>query len=98
MPDHLHAVLQQRQDDRTVSAMMADFKRLTSHRIQISNYPVKTLWSDAFDDVPLPGFNAVRNRLIYMMNNPVRAGLTDNGMDYRWSSFAKSGIVVVSDL
>jgi hypothetical protein len=98
MPDHLHAVLQQSHEGMTISAAMADFKRLTSHRIVVSQYPAETLWRDSYDDVPLPGLKAVKHRLAYMMGNPVRAGLTSDGAGYIWSSFGTNGIVVVSDL
>jgi len=86
MPDHLHTILQQMEDGPITSNWAADFKRETSLGISINNYDGRTLWRDRYDDVPIPGYDAARTRLEYMLSNPIRRGLCDRSEDYLWSS------------
>jgi putative transposase len=86
MPDHLHALLLEVEASESVSKLVQDFKKFTSRKLKPSNYPDDNLWRTRFDDVPVPGANAVRTKLIYIHNNPVRAGIADTAETYRWSS------------
>ncbi|MBK6765182.1 MAG: transposase [bacterium] len=86
MPDHIHALLFQNEDARTVSDFMRDFKVKSAFRCLPEGYSQGNLWRRRYDDVPLPGPNAVRTRLKYMHENPLKARLVDRPEDYQWSS------------
>ena len=86
MPDHLHALLHQRDSGTQVSQMMAGFKRESSKQACPRDYPGITLWLDRYDDVPVPGLDAVMTKLEYMHNNPIRPGLVERAEQYPWSS------------
>jgi putative transposase len=86
MPDHLHATLYQESEEAAVPRMIQGFKSLVSQKCRPAGYPAQALWRPRYDDVPLPGPNAVRTRLEYMHANPVRAGLVDAPDAYKWSS------------
>ncbi|MBI5059004.1 transposase [candidate division KSB1 bacterium] len=103
MPDHLHAVLVQPNDGSHVSDAIGGFKRATSLKCKPARYPDTPLWRDNFDDVPVPGVEAAKTKLRYMLANPVRAGLVERPEEYEWSSApeyygGKSGIVTVTIL
>lgn len=86
MPDHLHALLQQDTEGVTVADLMRDFKRETSKRLKLTDFPQVELWSQCYDDVPVPGTDAAMTKLVYMLNNPVRRGIVSDACDYPWSS------------
>jgi putative transposase len=86
MPDHLHLLLGQTTEAGTVSRAMEHFKRFTSRRLLHVHCPDAKGWRDAFDDVPVPGADAMRTKLNYMHENPVRAGLAGVATNYIWSS------------
>ncbi|MCX6600922.1 MAG: transposase [bacterium] len=101
MPDHLHVLLHQSEAGAFVSRLMAGFKRETSKQARPHGYPTANLWKDRFDDVPVPGNDAVVTKLVYVHGNPVRRGLVQEPLDYPWSSardyFADSpGIVRIT--
>jgi putative transposase len=89
MPDHLHALLAQQKEGTVVPSAMADFKKLSSQRIKPLLYSGKTLWRDNYDDVLVPGADAIQTKLNYMHNNPVIRELEDAPEKYRWSSVAE---------
>jgi len=86
MPDHLHVLLHQWESGPLVSLFVAGFKRETSKQSRPPAYPAETLWRDRYDDVPVPGHDAVMNKLNYIHGNPVRRGLVADTQDYPWSS------------
>jgi putative transposase len=101
MPDHLHIVLYQVQDEANVPAMLRRFKSLTSTRFRPVDYRAVSLWRSRYDDVPLPGEKALKTRLAYMHENPVRRGLVELPEAYLWSSARdwmdlESGIIHLS--
>jgi putative transposase len=86
MPDHLHVLLRQSKPGPVVSRAMAGFKRETSKQTRPPGYLAANLWADRYDDVPVPGSDAVMNKLRYIHGNPVRRGLVVEPQDYLWSS------------
>ncbi len=86
MPDHIHTVLFQYDDADSVSDFMHDFKVKSAFRCLPEGYPQGSLWRRRYDDVLLPGPNAVRARLKYIHENPLRAELVERLEDYKWSS------------
>jgi putative transposase len=101
MPDHLHAVLYQQNEEALIPAMMRRFKSLTATRCRPHGYENTALWRRRYDDVPLPNAEAVNTRLQYMHFNPVRRGLVEAAEKYAWSSArdwagTEAGIVHIS--
>jgi putative transposase len=87
MPDHFHALLSQSETGDFVSELVREFKKFTSPRVHPPGYPSDfTIWSDGFDDVPVPGTDAARTKIEYIHNNPVRKALVESPQDYEWSS------------
>ena len=103
MPDHLHAVLHQEEAEVVVPQLMQGFKKLTSRRCRPARYPKIPLWQSRYDDVPVPGSDAVKTKLNYIHANPVRRGLVEEPEDYPWSSARdyyneEAGIVTISKI
>ncbi len=101
MPEHLHAVLYQLDDGGPVPSLMENFKRLTARKILPAGTRNRNLWAENFDDVLVPGSDALKTKLRYIHHNPVRRGLVENAEDYPWSSARDlsehgSGIVQLS--
>jgi putative transposase len=98
MPEHLHAVLRQLNEGGHVSSLMENFKRLTSRKLTSAGITDAALWQEHYDDVPIPGSNALRTKLQYVHHNPVRRGLMERAEDYLWSSardYAELGAGIV---
>jgi putative transposase len=101
MPDHLHALLWQQRATENIPKLVQDFKKFTSRKLRPANYTGETLWRIRYDDVPVPGPEAAKTKIVYMHGNPVRNGLVERAEDYPWSSAAdyaelRSGVVTVS--
>ncbi len=86
MPDHFHALLRQGTDADAISRLMRDFKKMTSRKCRQAYDFEPRLWSDGFDDVPVPGSHAAHTKLRYIHSNPVRAGIVTDRRMYWWSS------------
>ena len=102
MPDHVHALIIQTTNEGTVPSLVAEFKKWTSRNLRVANYPPTTLWRTWYDDVPVPGPDAIQTKIKYIHENPVRKGLVELPESYLWSSApyyygAGSGIVTIAD-
>ncbi|RQV94935.1 hypothetical protein EH220_06725 [bacterium] len=86
MPDHLHTVIMQTVEGSLVPKLMEGFKSVSSRNLIIEGYPEHRLWSDRYDDVPVPGSDAVKTKLEYMHYNPVKRGLVTAEQEFLWSS------------
>lgn len=86
MPDHIHALLVQKGDGFPVIEMMRGFKSWTSRSASFKMTRNSPLWRTHYDDVPVPGTDAMVTKIDYIHYNPVRRGLVQGPMDYAWSS------------
>jgi len=86
MPDHLHALLFQQKEGFAVAELMERFKKFTSRKLRPRAYTGVSLWRRRYDDVPVPGTDAAKTKLVYLHGNPVRRGLVTSPEDYPWSS------------
>jgi REP element-mobilizing transposase RayT len=112
MPSHLHLVSGLK-DVKRLSYFMKTFKSLSSRKLlglQLGNYKNRFVrngkyrfWMRRFDDLIIYSEKQLRTKLEYIHNNPVRAGLTDNALDWKYSSAAdwlsgKKGLIdIVKD-
>ncbi|MDD5087966.1 MAG: transposase [bacterium] len=86
MPDHIHALLFQPEEDFCVARMMESFKKFTSRKLRPPSYNGETLWREHYNDMAVPGRDALLVKLRYIHENPLRRGLVGDAAEYRWSS------------
>jgi putative transposase len=86
MPDHVHALF------AVVSSPLADimhrWKRDSAHSIQKTRGKRKPLWQARYFDFICRRTRDVGNKLEYIHQNPVMAGLVSRADEWRWSSAA----------
>jgi putative transposase len=95
MPNHVHALVWF-PDPKHISDFMKQWKRTSSLRIVRLLATVLTRYSDQLEESPVWQakyyvFNVfshakLEEKLTYMHQNPVRAGLVARACDWRWSS------------
>lgn len=96
MPDHVHALVWF-PEARRLSPFMNEWKTQASHALkelflkQFPKYLAQTDESEPVWQARYYGFNIwsgrkVEEKLDYMHLNPVRAGLVEHAVDWRWSS------------
>ena len=96
MPDHVHAIVWFPQAGQ-LSVFMQQWKRLSSHHIgrwmreELTGYADRIRPDDPFWQAKYYSFNLfndekIRDKLTYMHENPVRAGLVARPCDWRFSS------------
>ncbi len=88
MPDHVHMVITPLLGDDeipfTVAAIMSGIKGASAHSINKSLNRRGAVWQDESFDRILRTQENLREKVEYVCQNPVRAGLVLNEDDYRW--------------
>ena len=87
MPDHVHLLLTPlRKDGRTISIpeITQTLKSVSAHRINKALGRAGHVWQEESFDRALRHEEATEAKILYMLENPVRAGLVANPTDYRW--------------
>jgi REP element-mobilizing transposase RayT len=106
MPDHVHILLTPR-EEYDLSRIMKGIKGVSARRINLKRtdktdknvYPTKketsgSIWQDESFDRIIRDQNELNEKLDYMLNNPVRSGLTESPWDYHgWYFNVKSDSV-----
>ena len=80
MPEHLHVLIQ--------DADVVDFVRLIKGRVvprARRMEPTRRLWQRSFFDHALRSEESLGHVACYIFENPVRAGIVERAIDYRWS-------------
>lgn len=95
MPSHLHALVALK-DGSSLSVYMQAFKSLSSRKIkemEIGEYREilyrsgrYIFWRRGFDDLLIRSEKQFRMKLAYIHNNPVKAGLVAEAVNYPYSS------------
>jgi putative transposase len=96
IPDHVHTIVWFPQPGQT-SRFMKQWKQRSSFQIKrlLSSYLVKyaetldlsePVWQSGYYDFNLFSERKVEEKLTYMHQNPVRAGLVEMPCDWPWSS------------
>jgi hypothetical protein len=63
---------------------MHSIKSESAHRINKALERRGKVWQDESFDHVLRGDESLANRMAYLLENPVRAGLVKDPADYRW--------------
>jgi putative transposase len=87
MPDHVHLLLTPLGDEDgpfTTPRIMQAIKGASAHRVNKLPGRKGRVWQEESFDRALRKEETVGYRLDYMLQNPVRAGLVENPLDYRW--------------
>jgi putative transposase len=109
MPDHIHLLIGLK-NTKNLSSFIQAFKSITSRKIKALDKPILrrfydkngifTLWKRRFDDFIVYSEKQFKIKLEYIHNNPVKAGLVKNAVDWEFSSAAdwlggREGIVEI---
>jgi putative transposase len=95
MPDHVHAIVWL-SEVGTLGEFIKQWKRTSSVRIRqlfettlrqySRNFTKTPIWQAHYYDFNLHSRPKIEEKLAYMHENPVRAGLVSGPCEYRWSS------------
>ncbi len=96
MPNHVHILLRFRQVGQ-VSKFLQQWKQRSSiiakefifeHFQKLASFvsPSEPFWQRKFYDFPIESREKILEKLQYIHDNPVKAGLTDQQSDWKWSS------------
>jgi len=83
MPSHVHILVGCKHGGLQLSEFMRSFKSL------ISRYIIPgggSIWMKRFDDFFIRTDNQFRVKLNYIHENPVRSGLVEDAISWKWSS------------
>ena len=87
MPDHVHLALVPAcgsEGPVPMAEIMQAIKGASAHRINKSLNRRGRVWQEESFDRALRKEEQVQEKLFYMLENPVRAGLVSNPLDYPW--------------
>jgi REP element-mobilizing transposase RayT len=84
MPNHMHLAIAPK--DKKVSEIMMSLKGYTSRKINNLAKRSGKVWQDGYMDFPMDKRHAVLQKINYIEQNPVRAGLADVCEEYPYSS------------
>ncbi len=83
MPDHVHALLSFPPDKR-FAEIIRDWKKWTSRQSGVE-------WQHDWFDHRLRAEEGLREKTDYILNNPLRAGLTDKAENWPWVWMPETG-------
>jgi hypothetical protein len=87
MPDHVHLVCIPLVDDNgsiSLPEITRTIKSESAHRINKALGRTGHVWQDESFDHILRGDESLKKKAAYILENPVRAGLTMIPREYRW--------------
>jgi len=85
MPSHMHFIAGLK-DVKRLSNFMKTFKSLSSRKILGLELGIYKNWMRRFDDPIIYSEKQLKTKLEYIHNNPVKEGLTDNAIEWTYSS------------
>ena len=98
MPDHVHLALVplcRPQGPIPIAEIMQAIKRASAHRINRLLNRRGQVWQEESFDRALRKEEQFEAKLYYMLENPVRAGIVSNRLDYPWI-WRGTGATVIS--
>ncbi len=87
MLDHVHLLCMALMDDDgsiSIPEITRTIKSESAHRINKALGRGGRVWQDESFDHVLRGDESLRKKALYILENPVRAGLAGNPREYRW--------------
>jgi putative transposase len=89
MPDHLHLLIEGRSDAANLRAFATRFRSRTA--IALQSRPGVPFWQDGYHDRVLRREESTPAVIAYILNNPVRAGLVTDLLDFPfgWSCLSE---------
>ena len=87
MPDHVHVILQPKETAGVVEplgSIVGDIKSFTARKINQILDRKGALWLDESYDRIIRDEKEYHKIAIYIFENPVRAGLVEDGEDWEW--------------
>lgn len=88
MPNHAHLILTPLMDDLgdrfSLSKIMNSIKGASSHSINKEFARKGHVWQDESFDHVLRSYESLEEKIYYIAQNPVRAGLCTKPEEYRW--------------
>jgi putative transposase len=87
MPDHVHILLKGRREDSDTYRAMKAFKQKTGYLFSLAGHGI--VWQKDFCDHILRTVSDFSNQLRYILDNPIRAGLTR-----RWPEYPHKGSTI----
>ena len=93
MPDHFHLIVNPRDGD--IQGWIGELKSVSAKRLVAINPPTlfskpgdeNQVWQESFRTLRLWSGWMIWQKINYIHNNPLKAGLVKSARDYRWSSF-----------
>ena len=85
MPDHVHAIVFPHEES-TISEVMRRFKLAVYQKLKAVGSRVEPFWQSRFYDHAVRTRGEFDDTLQYIHMNPVRRGLVENPLAWRWSS------------
>jgi putative transposase len=87
MPDHMHLLF--RPNVKNVARTMQGLKGFTSRTVNRHLNACGPLWQEGYIDFPIYTRKMAEQKLAYIEQNPIRAGLVKEASDYPYSSAGK---------
>ncbi len=91
MPNHIHLLLEPKEDDNNsyykISDIIKRIKAFTAKEINKLNNQKGTIWCKDYFDRYIRNEKDYGNTIMYIMNNPVKAGLVENYIDWEYSYY-----------
>ena len=87
MPDHVHLICMPLIDENgsiSIPEITRTIKSESAHRINAALVRTGPVWQDESFDHILRGDESLRKKAMYILENPVRAGLVAGPGEYRW--------------
>jgi REP element-mobilizing transposase RayT len=89
MPNHVHLLFTPLRDPEgnhyPLATIMSGIKGSSAHRINKHLARRGTVWQDESFDHILRHEESFDDKVLYILNNPVRAGIVNHWQEYRWS-------------
>ena len=83
MPSHVHLMVGCKNGGEQLSRFMQSYKSLSARKI----FPeLGSIWMKRFDDLVINSEKQFRIKLNYIHKNPVKSGLVDSSLAWKWSS------------
>lgn len=89
MPDHVHLIVQPSQNKKPnqywpLGKLIQSWKVVSAKRIQKTTGKTGSIWQSERMDRIIRNEKEYMEKLSYVLDNPVRAGLVMNWKDYQW--------------